>query len=801
MDLLQIIRLIKKNIFLLIGVPILLSVAVYYFTGKLGKKYQSEEVIYTGFTTGYSIESANSQPVNYYASSAKFDNMINLLKSRKVDVEASLMLLAQDLSLKHPDPAYISNENYDRLQKMIPRRVKDLVVVNNVSGAERVKTEQNRNVKNSHKNLFNNNFNNHTISDSNRIFTRDPIVPPGVKKSDFQKTVFNFNRYYSSNDTNYIYGLLHYGASKLYSISYISKIQVARVSNSDLVKLTFISNDPGICQQTLRTITKAFMDNYRSMRINETDRVVRYFQHQVDSAKIELANAEDRLLLFNERNNIINYGEQSKAIAVQKSDLDAYYQNQQIKLSEASSVLQQLETQMTARDSIYLKSDVLTQKSKELADVTEKIVLNQLAKNYNKKVAAQLKILTKKQQKLRADIKSYVDQLYLYGHSTQGIPLKSLLDAWFTNTINYAEAKAALVVLAQRRMDFIRTYQKMAPMGAMLTRIEREIKISEQTYLGLLTSLNAAKMTQQNQQMSTNMRVVDPPFFPLTPNASKRKYIVISAGMAGFFIIGLIIFMMELYDTSTRYPSRVVEQTGMPLAGAYPYLYSKHVANELSQISSRLIEMIIQNIKLNLNKLTPEVEKPYLILIFSTQNGVGKSLLAHKIITQMRFMGNKVLFLNYRSDDDEVEEEDFNHSYHYTVKNDFIDLEDLQQLVDSRFLRKNNTPYDYIFLEIPSIVYHTYPIKLLSEIDLALFVIKSNDHFSKADKNAIKPLQEVATNNFLVVLNEVELVNLEELLSMVPKTRTGLLNKFKTMFSYAAQYKIVVKKKEVKNRG
>ena len=845
MDLLYFIRLFKRNIILLIGVPFLLFVVVYYFTRTREKTYQSEEVIYTGITTGYSIESTSRRPSNFFTNSAQYDNLINLLKSRKTEVETSLMLFAQDLSLKHYNPQYISNENFDRLQEMIPKRIKDLVVVNNKSGIEREKAGQIRNQRkeihslgkqigkkrnqvakgrtaltgydqpgysnssnsgpgknDSGANSSNNNFISQSVlsSDGSKgIFIKDPIVPPGVNSSDFQKTVNNIRRYYASSDTNYIYGLLHYGQSKHYSTKYINKIQVLRISNSDLVRLTFTSNDPGICQQTLRIMTKVFMEDYKSLRVNETGRVVQYFQHQVDSSKRRLSDAEDRLLHFNERNNIINYYEQSKAIAQQKEVLNTYFQEQQIRLSGASLTLRELETKMTSRDSIYLKSDIINQKKKQLADISEKIIVNKLAQNYNNEVAARLKVLTKQQQKLRNDIKLYVDQLYLYGHSTQGLPLKSLMEAWLKNTIVYTEAKAALIVLARRKLNFIRTYQKMAPLGAMLTRIQRGITISEQTYLELLKSLNTAKMNQQNLEMSSKMKVVDPPFFPLTPNPSRAKYIVIASGMAGFIIVMLIIIMLDYYDTSIRSPSRAVEQTGFSLAGAYPYLSSKHLANELSKISSRLIDMIIQQIKLNTAKSQPE--KPYLALIFSTQDEVGKSLISKKIIDRMRSMGDKVLFLNYKVENTYDEEEDFNYAFHYTVKNNFIDVKNLQELVDSRYLRKDNVPYDYIFLEIPSIVHHTYPIKLLSEIDLALFILKSSSSYSRADKTAIKSFLEAASNEPLVILNEVELFNLGELLSDIPKSRVGRRNKLKAMFSYAAQYKIVIKKKEVKNRG
>ena len=973
MDLYYFIRLFKRNILLLIGIPFLLAVVVYYFTRNQEKVYQSEAVIYTGITTGYSIESTNQRATDFFSTSAQFDNMINLLKSRQTVVETSIRLLAQDLSLEAPNPQYISRSNYELLMATTPKRIKDMVVKNNRSGLEREKAEQIHSLEkeihslekeiSKKKNVAarqlssisqntgkpvstnegiskqNTSVNNNTVQaglthtvlpgeslssiasrygvsrgelirlnhldvntnlspgqnitirqgktggpssqyhtvqpgetlfsiakqyglninrlreinhldnqglrpgqrlkieepatgenntydyalkqvspdygppsqtgtgisnqantyqtsskSSDNVFVKDPIVPPGIKKSDYEKTVRNLRRYYASSDTNWIYGLLHYAVSKHYSISSISKIQIFRISNSDLVKLTYTSDDPGICQQTLKIISEVFMNDYKSLRVNETDRVVKYFQRQVDSADKKLSEAEDRLLRFNKRNNIINYYEQSKAIALQKEALDKYYQDQQIKLSGASASLQELETKMTARDSIYLKSDEINQRKKQLADVSEKIIVKQLAKNYNSKVAAKLKQLHAKQNKLRNEIKLYVDQLYLYGHSTQGVPIKNILDTWLKNTIDYTEARAALVVLARRKLDFIRTYQKMAPLGAMLTRIEREIKVAEQTYLEMLHSLNVAKMKQQNLEMSTNIKTVDPPFFPIAANPSKTRYIVIAAAIAGFLLIALIIVMLEYFDTSVKNPARVIERTKMQLAGAFPYLASRHQANELSQISNRLVDMMIQNIKLNLAKSDKNPEKPYVILILSTQTGVGKTLIAQKIINRMRAMGDKILFLNYLSEETNQADEDFNQSYSYTIKNNFIDIENLQQLVDNHALRKTNTAYDFIFLEIPSIIYHTYPIRLLSAVDLNLFIIKGNSSFGKADEHAMNTFKEAAQSTPMVILNEVELYNLEDLLSEIPKTKSGFIIKLKSILTYPGKFKISVKK-------
>ncbi len=972
MELIQIIKLYKRNWLILIAIPIIFAFVTYYFTRNQEKVFQSEAVIYTGITTGYSIESTSQRSNDFFTTSAQFDNMINLLKSRQTLIETSLQLLTQDLSLEQDNAQYISQFNYDKLQIAIPKRIKDFVVKNNKSGIERQKEQQINSLENEIKSLekeiskkknkaarsksnldkmvsasnrgstglekepagnalnnsdesknylshvvqqgesisliaskygispgeimslnnlssnyltpgqtliikkepatdsryhvvkpgetlysiakrygvnisklrelngistrsltpgqkilvstrqkSNSNYsqdyaikqissdvsiqqageantipiltNLHTKFDNTTDFSKDPIVPPGIKPSDFRKTLANLTKAYTSNDTNYIYGLLHYGKSKHYSVQYIGKIQIYRINNSDLVRLIYTSDDPGICQQTLKILSKVFMKNYKLLRSNETNLVVKYFQEEVDSADKKLQAAEDRLLRFNMKNNIINYYEQSKAIAGQKEDLDLYYQNEQIRLASSTATIRELNLNLTARDSIYLKSDEINQMKKELAQVTESIVINELASDYDERVVNQLDKLKKRQQQLRDNIKSYVNQLFLYGHSSQGLPIKNLLDQWLVNTINQEESKAALIVLAKRKLDFVRTYQQFAPLGAMLKRIERDIMVTQQTYLELLHSLNMAKMKQQNEEMSTNIKMVDEPFFPITSNASKTKLLVLVATAFGFFLTAFIILMLEYFDTSMKIPSQVAKATKMKLAGAFPRLSARSKANELVFVSQRLINIIIQNIKLSLNKDINKVEtRPYIITVFSTQDKVGKTIISERIINRLREVGDSVLSLNYSSDKDR----DYNYSYVYKITDDFIDVENLQQLISTKYLRKENKPYDFIFIEIPSIVYNTYPINLISNVDMSLYIINARNTLSKADKTALNTYEDIALHKPMVIINEVELFNLDELLSDVPSfTKPDVIAKILHLLKRPFKYHININRR------
>jgi len=934
MDINQFIRIFRNNIVLLLGIPLLLAIIVFYFTRNQDKVYESETIIYTGVTTGYSIESTAQRPTDFFSTSAQFDNMINLINSRQTIVETAIILLAQNLSLESYNPQYLSNENFDKLQKTIPKHVKDMVVKNGKSGVFREKEEQIRNLEKEIRSLekeitrkktiaiqeINNNGNSldkdmpvktgltkdegiietsnfgantasnsitHTVQSGESLFSisqkygvsigklrelndfniqnlsvgqqiiisgisesgvpvfsdfdsttaetfdeidnvglddfeinrparggidinisspkrddfglgtidKDPVLPRGINADDFEKTINNLIQYYNSSDSNFVYELLHYGASPHYSIQSIKTLQIYRINNSDLVRLVYLSDDPGICQQTLKIIAQVFVRNYKILKANQTDLVVAYFKQQVDSADAVLQAAEDRLLRFNKKNNIINYTEQTKFIAEQKEDLDLYFQNEQIRMAQASAALRELETNLTRRDSIYLKSDLINQKRKEFAEVSELILVNELAEDYDNRIGDEIQRLRNKADRLREEIKLYVDQLYLYGHSTQGMPIARLLEEWLQNALAYEEAKASLVVLSRRKIDFIKTYQRFAPLGAMLKRIEREITVAEQSYLELLRSLNLAKMRQQNLQMATNIRIVDPPYFPIMANPSKAKYLVLAAAIIGFILVAFIILVLEYFDASLKTPNRISEKIGLKLAGAYPLFDSANDAKDLVYVSNRLIEMIVQNIKLKLkhNSLYPS-SKPYLILFFSTEEGVGKSFVAGKIANKLRTYGDKVLMLNYSHESNSIIEEDYNFSFSYIIQDNFAEISNIHQLIDSNTLRRDNYQYDYIFLEIPSIIHNAYPLELLQTTDVNLLIIKSSSHWEKADVSALQMIKEVSKEEPMVILNQAEDFAIQELISGFNREKqNNLLQKLKYIVLFPSRIRFQVK--------
>jgi hypothetical protein len=68
---------------------------------------------------------------------------------------------------------------------------------------------------------------------------------------------------------------------KHYSLKAPSTIQAIRINTSDLIKISYTVNDPGICQQTLAIYNEVCIKNYKNIKENRSDAVVKYFQEQL----------------------------------------------------------------------------------------------------------------------------------------------------------------------------------------------------------------------------------------------------------------------------------------------------------------------------------------------------------------------------------------------------------------------------------------------------------------------------------------------------------------------------------------
>jgi len=783
MKLIEFIKLILKHKVILVVIPIFTGLLATLLTSNPKHSYYSQTMLYTGLASGSSIEMDKS--FNYFATNIAFDNLINIINSRETQEEVAIRLLSQHLLLKEPNSKFISAETYEELKDVIPEEIFAYVVNSNIN-----------------------------ITPKKLNFEGEAginTIPETVDRADYEQTVINLMTLMNSDNTNFVYSLLNFD-HPYYSLEAISKIKAIRISTSDLIKLSYETEDPGICQQTLAIFNEVCIRKYKDLKENGSDAVIKYFEAQLSQSENKLKDIEELLLQFNQDNSIINYYEQSKAVANVKEDMDVEYNKKRAELAGSEASAKKLEQKLEIQELVQEKSNRILENKKRLGELSYEIAMSE-AKSEDSNNAKNIEALKKQASILQNEIKSSVSHLYTYQNSVEGVPTSKILPEWVDKVVETEDLKARLDVMNKRNTEFQQQYAKYAPAGANLKKIERQINVAEQEYLEILHGLNLAKLKYQDTQLSSNLKAVDPPYFPLKPIPSKRKLIIIAVSLLSFILLLGIILVMEFFDNTLKNVSVAEEKLKIPGMGMLSKLFITNDKLDLNSIQERLMELCMQNLNHAL-KTQDSSNKTKVITIISAQRDEGKTVIASNIARKLKHAGKSVLVLNHSNNSKpeirskqlpllhrflgyQDPRKDYSHPFLADTSDYLNESEYLTYELNAGFYNAksyegltlevakiSNQQPDYVIIELPNILETNYPADLIGTSDMVLLVCRSNRLWSKADENLLNNIKEITHSKLQFIINGVEIEEIEALLGELPKQRSKVRRRIKNILRF-----------------
>lgn len=686
-------RLLAKNWKWLVLTPLLSSIIVFVLTSRQDKEYSSSLEIYTGFASGYSITSTDNQRFDYYAVNNALDNLINTIKSDAVLEKVGLRLFVQSLIYgKQGNSEYITPQSYEKLIAIVPKDVIRLVDYNSVDS-----------------------------------------------------TVAVMQKYMNQNSTNFIFELINLYHPN-YSIWALDKIKVDKIGQSDLLSVNFTSNDPALCYQTLKILSIEFLQNYRSLREFETTDVMKYFEDQLAQSSGKLSSAEDRYMKYNKNNRIINYYEQTKSISGQLEAFELNYDKLLIINNGAEKAAKQLENRIGLNARLRLASDAILAQRNRIADRTAQITSLSIFADDSSYVHFNSSNFDIAVNQGKEELRKTLDSMDIYQNSPDGIEIDNILNQWLDQTVQYDASAAALKIMDERRLDIDKMFDFYAPVGASVKRQERELGIIEKEYLSLLGSLGEAKLRQQEIEMlSSALRVVDDPIFPISAEPSKRKMMSIMAFIVTFILVLALIVIIELFDRTLHDALRAKRFSGLEVIGLIPlnHQYCKNCIENLDQIA--LSQVTAQIIRLRRSS------NPTLINLISNESSEGKSYISNLIRTKFTQMGYTVRQL--------IAGENFS-----TTSREYIEAQGPLDLLPA------DEPYFDIYItELPQATIDIIPNAFLENASLNLFIARANRAWHSSDTAIIKSMSQYT---LYMILNGVQQDSMEVFTGEIPKKRS-----------------------------
>ena len=556
---------------------------VIYFTQFLPYSYTVESSIYAGVTNSTTVDGTT---VNYTVINSTFDNLINIAKSRGTLEKVSIRLLANAFTYgeEWKDNHYIQAKHYRQLLQMAPKEVLQLVDRKNV-----------------------------------------------------EKTIENLTSYRKEQANNFVYSMFNRPVA-FYSANALNKIEVKRAGSSDILNITYTSADPGITQQTVSILIDELIKAYEILRFKATNDVIAYFEEQVRLTKQALNREEDDLMNYNVQERVINYPEETKALAITRYEVEDRLEDVEKAYESATARRKMLEEKMDIRAQIIRSNTNLLQELEKVSTLNQSIMEREIftsdKSQENSPKLYEDKIRLKKAEE---NISHLSDNLNEYNFSKEGVGIDDMVTAWLTSCIDEAKAKAQLQVLLNRQKNIFDQYSHMSPIGTQVNRKQRAINIAEDNYRTQLKGLADANLRLKNIEMGTsNLQTVSPPDYPLTDNGRKRIMYVLIAFIGSIVFIVTYFLLIELLDRTLRDPLRSKRLSGLPVIAAFNGTSNFKFRGFLKTCNRLAAAYSCRQLNNYLQK-----ERPTIVNLLSMEAGEGKSYLAKYFVDYWETEGIK----------------------------------------------------------------------------------------------------------------------------------------------------------------
>jgi uncharacterized protein involved in exopolysaccharide biosynthesis len=704
-------RFIYRLRWWLITIPVALTLLAIYSTKHLGRTYDTTATVYTGIISGYTIETSSGAGVNLTQQSTTLDNILTLITSQSTLKKVSLKLYAQNMIYGDPnrDNTHILASTYKELLRITPKEVLKL-----------------------------------------------------IDKKDEKKTIANLEAYEKPDPKNFVFGLFYWNHPDYCYSALSEKIKVKRIAGSDMIDIGYSNGDPGIAYNTLKILNEEFIDQYQQLRFGETNSVIKFFEEELARLKKRLETSEDSLTTYSLSKRIINYGEQTKQVAAQNTSYEEKCEEFLLEYHTAKTLINELEKRMDSHAKSLRNNSEFISRMQNITNLTSKITDIETFNDESSLKNKDLNSYKRQLKKAESDFNDFAEKYSNQKYTKEKIAPEEILQQWFEQMLNLEKADSKLRLMESRKGLIDDKYVFFSPIGNTLKRMDRDIGFTENNYMSMLNSLNAARLRQKNLQMtSATLRVINPPVYPLAAESTNRKSIIMTVFFGSILAILGFSLIIELLDRTLRDKIRAERLTSSKVIGAFPGNNIGRYRN-FNKVRGQIATKFMCNTILS---YLPNSEKR-IINLLSTETGDGKSFIGKQLEEYWNSIGLNVKHISWN--------EDFSKD-----SREFLLAKSITDLSNS------TDDSDILIVEYPPLKECTIPETLINEAALNIVITRANKTWKLTDQLLLNQVKKLASPKSPVVicLNKAE--------GNVVESFTGLLppyNKFSKLIYRFTQF-------------
>jgi uncharacterized protein involved in exopolysaccharide biosynthesis len=349
-------------------------------------------------------------------------------------------------------------------------------------------------------------------------------------------------------------------------------LQIEPIKKSDLISVTYTSQDPELAARVLRTLGDAYIQKH--VAVHTAPGQVQFFDVETERYKKDLGDAVAQLKAFSEQPNGVA-PRMTRDITLQK-------------LSEFRSSLQQTRAEMAATEQRIntlqkqagITPERLTTSMRQQDDFQ---VLQGLKNTLMTLELKRTELLTKYQPTypLVQQVDKQVDDTKASIAREEAKPIKEETTdrnptyAWINQELAKAKAEySGLQARATAQQAITEKYETqtrdLEQKGLVEEDLLRTVKTDEENYLLYQRKREQARMTEAlDRTRIVNVAIAEQPVVPSLPSNSPASVMLLGTLLAATVTLGAVL-IQEYLDPSFRTPAEVSAELNIPVLAAVP---------------------------------------------------------------------------------------------------------------------------------------------------------------------------------------------------------------------------------------
>ncbi|MEW6003565.1 MAG: polysaccharide biosynthesis tyrosine autokinase, partial [Nitrospirota bacterium] len=328
--------------------------------------------------------------------------------------------------------------------------------------------------------------------------------------------------------------------------SLISRLEVSPVKNSQLVKVSFISQEPEISMNVANAVAQTYIAFDLESRMFASQDAKDFLQTQIELIRRKVEEAEQALNKYAAKNEIV----------FNTSNNNLYAQ----KLSDISAVLNGVTAERIQKEALY-------REARESGPNNPIILNNPMIQGLRREHATLeaeyhnlLKVYTAEYPRMKS-LKSQMDAiLNRISQETGKIINAAELD--FRNALKKEEN---LTKALNSQKQKVLSFQDSA---AQYEVLRRDVEVNKGLYNSLLQRLNEVSVSASNK--ATNIQILDKAIFPKQPFKPNLPFNVVLAIFFGLTGGTGLAFLIEYFDSSIKDTDDIEKKADLPALGVIP---------------------------------------------------------------------------------------------------------------------------------------------------------------------------------------------------------------------------------------